>query len=103
MKVTINNNNKQSNDSFGAQEAISKRRDIRDNNTASDNLDSNNIEVILLKLSADDLQETEEMEEIEEEPSTSLNTISKAIEILSKKSKYPWRSHFFNKVSLASL
>ena len=55
MKVTINNNNKQSNDSFGAQEAISKRRDIRDNNTASDNLDSNNIEVVLLKLSADDM------------------------------------------------
>ena len=41
-----------------------------------------------------------ELEEIEEESSTSLNATLKATESLSKKSRYP---HFFEKVSLASL
>jgi hypothetical protein len=44
-----------------------------------------------------------ELEEIEEESSTSLNATPKATESQSKKSRYPWRSHFFEKVSLASL
>ena len=47
--------------------------------------------------------ELEEIEEIEEESSTSLNATPKATESQSKKSRYPWRPHFFDKVSLASL
>ena len=41
-----------------------------------------------------------ELEEIEEESSTSLNATPKATESQSKKSRYP---HFSDKVSLASL
>ena len=68
------------------------------------------MKVILLKPSADDLQEDEEMEEMEleegeegeegeeiEEESTLLNATPKASESQSKKSRYPWRPHFLTK------
>ncbi len=98
MKVFINNNNKRPNDSSDAQEAISKRRDTRNDKTTSDDLDFNNMEVVLLKSTADDLQEMEdiELEEVEEQSSTSLNTTPKAMD-LPKKSRYPWQSQFLTK------